>query len=187
MYNFYYNIIDRYFSDFEFSREKTWERIYPLISNHYGIMFEDFCIDYIKENPEILPFIPEKIGKNWGKVPGKKNESYDIDIVAYDENNILYGECKWTNKKIGKEALNKLVERASYFNIKDKKEYFILFSKTGFKKDIKTLKNINLILISAKDFEKEIINDNKSEFIGLAGKIDIDEKEIESLRERSKL
>ena len=88
-YNFYFNIIDRYFSAFEFDSEMTYNRVYPLIQNHLGIMFERFCIQYLKENPDILPFTPHKIGKHWGKIPGTKNESYDIDIIAYDENNII--------------------------------------------------------------------------------------------------
>lgn len=152
MYNFFYNVIDRYFSDFEFDKEKTWERVFPLINNHYGIMFENFCIEYIKENPEILPFVPEKIGKNWGKIPGKRNESYDIDIIAYDEENVLFGECKWTNTKIGIRILNNLKERASYLNIQNKKIYYILFSKKGFTEELEKLENKNLLLISPGDF-----------------------------------
>jgi hypothetical protein len=44
-------------------------------------------------------------------------------------------------------------------------------------------KSMEIILIEAEDETK----DNISKFLDLAGKIDIDEKEIDSLRERSKL
>lgn len=34
-----------------------------------------------------------------GEGSSQKNESYDIDLVAYDDENVLFGECKWSNKK----------------------------------------------------------------------------------------
>jgi hypothetical protein len=46
-------------------------------------------------------------------------------------------------------------------------------------------KSMEIILIEAEDEDET--KDNISKFLDLAGKIDIDEKEIDSLRERSKL
>jgi len=43
-----------------------------------------------------LPFVFEKIGKQWRNNPIKRKEA-EIDIVAYDNENILFGECKWKN------------------------------------------------------------------------------------------
>lgn len=151
-YNFYFNIIDRYFSAFEFDNEKTYQRIYPLIHNHLGIMFERFCMQLLKENPDKLPFIPEKIGKHWGKVPGTKDQSYDIDIVAYDKENILFCECKWREKKIALEDYHSLVKRSGYLSYGNRKSYYCLFSKSGFEKDVENLKNDQLLLFS---YEKD--------------------------------
>ena len=147
-YNFYFNIIDRYFSAFEFDSEKTYKRIYPLIPNHLGIMFERFCMQLIKENPGMLPFIPEQIGKHWGKVPGTKDQSYDIDIIAYDEKNILFGECKWREKKVSLEDYHSLVKRSGYLSYGDKTLYYCLFSKSGYEEGVENLKNEHVLLFS---------------------------------------
>ena len=147
-YNFYFNNIDRYFSAFEFDSEKTYKRIYPLIPNHLGIMFERFCMQLIKENPGMLPFTPEKIGKHWGRVPGTKDQSYDIDIIAYDEENVILCECKWREKKVSLEDYHSLVKRSGYLSYGEKSVYYCLFSKSGFEKSVEKLKNEKLLLFS---------------------------------------
>jgi len=145
-YNFYFNIIDRYFSAFEFDSEMTYNRVYPLIQNHLGIMFERFCIQYLKENPDILPFTPHKIGKHWGKIPGTKNESYDIDIIAYDENNIIFCECKWREKKVSLQDYQLLLKRSGFLETGDREVYYCLFSKSGFERSVQEMKNEKLLL-----------------------------------------
>jgi len=151
LYRFYFNIVDRYFSEFEFDKSTTYEKIYDLFPNHYGNCFEDFCRDYILQNPGILTFIPEKIGKNWGKVPGTKDKTYDIDLIAYDENNIVFVECKWTNKKIGVEEYALLRERSKYVNHSCENVYYLFFSKKGFKTELEKYREENIIFIDMED------------------------------------
>jgi len=154
LYSFYFNIIDRYFSEFEFDNQNTYERIYPNLSNHFGIMFETICERFLIENQHSLPFLPEKIGKHWGKRPNEsgQKESFDIDIVAYDSDNILFCECKWKGRQMGVQDFLKLKTDSSYVNSGRKKPFYALFSKSGFSKELRELKIETLFLFTPKDF-----------------------------------
>ena len=112
-----------------------------------GPIFEEIC--------QKIPKNYSKIGKWWYK----ENE---IDIVALNEERpeILLGECKWTNQKVGKKLLEKLKRKAEKVRWKNKerKEKYCLFSKSGFKDEIKEIsanKN-NLELYNLNRIKKEI-------------------------------
>lgn len=77
------------------------KKIKPFINNFIGTVYEEICIDYLKilNKNKALPFIFEKIGKWWGNNPYKKCEE-EIDIIALDEDNIIFGECKWQDSDI---------------------------------------------------------------------------------------
>ena len=70
-----------------------------------------------------------KIGTWW-------YQDQEIDIVAVNDrkNTILFGECKWTKKKMNQktyEQLRKKTNDVKWHN-KERKEEFVLFSKSGF-------------------------------------------------------
>ncbi|WDU83040.1 ATP-binding protein [Caloramator sp. Dgby_cultured_2] len=124
------------------------EKIKPFMNDFLGLVYEDICLDYIKllNRDKKLPFIAEKIGKWWGNNPYKKREE-EIDIVALNKDNIIFGECKWKNQLVGMETLRDLMEKSTLFNHPNK--YYILFSKSGFTDELveyaKTNSNILLI------------------------------------------
>ncbi len=62
----------------------------------------------------------------------------EIDIVAFDEKNIAFIECKWTNKSVGLSVLNRLKEKSMLVNSSSLKKYFILFSKSGFSNSLRS-------------------------------------------------
>ncbi len=88
-------------------------------------------------------------GKNKSKEEGKNIE--EIDIVAYSQerNEILFGECKWTDKKISVSLIDKLRKKSSILleNYNNCNVIYALFSKSGFIGDINTLKDKNIILM----------------------------------------
>ena len=63
----------------------------------------------------------------------------------------MLGECKWRNADINMEILRQLLERGNLFHYA--KQYYMLFSKTGFTKDVKEyVENTpNIKLISFND------------------------------------
>lgn len=113
------------------------ESIIDLIARNY----ENFAIEFIKKNYADFNYA----GKWWDK-----NE--EIDVVGLNESTkeILFGEVKWSNKKVGTDIYRELKRKAELvdWNKEDRKERFALFSKSGFTKDMKELaKNENVTLI----------------------------------------
>ena len=98
-----------------------------------------------------------KIGR-WWDVIGKVQ--YEIDLVALDEDNnqILFGESKWSNKKIGINIFKELKEKSRFvnWNINNRKEKYILFSKSGFTDEIMEFARIEKNLILVEKDEKII-------------------------------
>jgi uncharacterized protein len=94
-----------------------------------GDVYEDVCRElcrgFMKEG--VLQFTD--IGRWWSK-------NQEIDIVALDdeENVIYFGECKWSNKKVGVDIYENLVEKSKHvdWHAGKRKERFMLFSKSGF-------------------------------------------------------
>ncbi len=94
--------------------------------NFVSFVYEDYVKEQILQDPiKYLGFVPLKIGRWW-------NNKEEIDIVAFDDKNIAFIECKWTNKSVGLSVLNRLKEKSLLVNSSSLKKYFILFSKSGF-------------------------------------------------------
>jgi AAA+ ATPase superfamily predicted ATPase len=96
-----------------------------------------------------LPFKYTRIGRWWDK-------NTEIDIVGLNENTkeIILGECKYTNEKPGVDLFYQLIQKGKEvpWNKNDRKEYYILFSKSGFTFDLLNLSkernNLKLISLS---------------------------------------
>lgn len=116
---------------------------YPLdkIKNEFNLwvskIYEELARETLFSNLQI-PFPIKKLGRWW-------NNNEEIDIVALGDKDIIFGECKWSNKKVGLSVLFSLKEKSKKvnWNNNSRKEYFILFSKEGFSED--------LIALSQKD------------------------------------
>lgn len=115
-----------------------------------GFIFEEICRQYLYQ-PEIyttLPFLFGKMGRWWGTNP-QKHRQEEIDIVALgdNQNQILFGECKWQNAKTDVMVFRTLLERGGLFHCPEK--YFYVFSKAGFEKNTEEIaKQYNIKRIS---------------------------------------
>lgn len=110
--------------------------IYPLerVKDSFNLWVSKIYEDLARESVLYLatpPFPIKKIGRWWDK-------SEEIDIVALGENKILFGECKWSSKKVGLSVLFALKEKSKKvsWNNQNREEYFILFSKAGFSDEL---------------------------------------------------
>ena len=104
-------------------------------------IYEDLARESMWEN---VPFPLLKVGRWWDK-------NTEVDIVALGENNkIVFGECKYSKKQVGLNVLKELQEKVKNikWNNKNREEYFILFSKSGFSEELEELaqKEKNIIL-----------------------------------------
>lgn len=153
-FDFYFSVVKPILPIIEFAPEKARELLKEKISQYLGIKFEETCLKFIFENPDVLGFTPAEIGKYWGKVPGRKSESFDVDIVAFDEKNLLLGECKWTNKEVGIGEYHKLIEKSSMLEVKRDSVKYMLLSKSGFTPELLRMKSEKLILLTPEEIVK---------------------------------
>ena len=81
----------------------------------------------------------------------KQKKQIEIDMMSTQNDNALFGECKWTNDKVDIDILDNLIDKCSQFDYKSKTWY--LFSKSGFEESLidKDNKESNIHLISLND------------------------------------
>jgi AAA+ ATPase superfamily predicted ATPase len=75
-------------------------------------------------------FFPmDKVGRWWDK-----NEEIDIVALSENEKKALFGEAKWSNRPVGVDLYENLKRKTHLvdWNRGERKEYFCLFSKSGF-------------------------------------------------------
>ncbi|MHB1041051.1 MAG: hypothetical protein ACYC34_12055, partial [Desulfobacteria bacterium] len=73
-------------------------------------------------------------------IVGKEGE---IDIVglAEDESTVVFGEARWSVNPVGTDILNELEKKARLVDWRkgERKEYFVLFSRSGFTETLEKL------------------------------------------------
>lgn len=133
----------------------VWKkRIKPDLNHYMGHMFEQICKDYLlRENSHgQLPILFTNIGRWWGTDKTKRQE-VEIDLVANDGTNYLFGECKWRNEAADYTVLSGLREKADIFCKQRDRTWFVLFSKSGFTDAVleASLQSDDIILITPDD------------------------------------
>ncbi len=80
----------------------------------------------------------------------------EFDLLSITSNKkIILGECKYKGRKVCKNELNKLKEKAYQSGISV--NIYVLFSKDGFSKELKHSKNNNLLLFDLNDFKELLL------------------------------
>ncbi|MBI2996167.1 MAG: ATP-binding protein [Candidatus Melainabacteria bacterium] len=106
--------------------------------------YEKVCMELVLDFQDKF-FIFERIGRWWEK-------DNEIDIVATSSRTkeILFGEVKWSSKQVGTNILEALKSKAKLvdWNINNRKEYYVLFGKSGFTPSlIKQARKENVLLV----------------------------------------
>ena len=115
-----------------YEREVTKERLSAFV----GHRFEGICEAYLKERfyEGKMPFFAETLGRWWGSNPVLKRQE-EIDIVALDDDNALFCECKYTAGKFGEKELKDLEDSALCISRPNK--HFMIFAKNGVSNGVK--------------------------------------------------
>jgi len=103
-----------------------------LVDAHIAYVYEDVCMEKMWElnAGDTWDFHFDKVGRWW-------DSHTEIDIVALDKEgkHVIFGECKyWTNSIVGVDVLRELEQKSRQveWNRGSRKDYFILFSISGF-------------------------------------------------------
>ncbi|WP_129408582.1 ATP-binding protein [Marinitoga lauensis] len=116
--------------------ERLAEKVLAEINMYTSFTFEKIAKQYIEKVEN-----PQKIGKWW-------NKDVEIDLVAINEDTLIVGEYKFTNKKVDNRVLQKLQLKTQKMieELKFEPENIIyyLFSKSGFY-NIEESSNIKLV------------------------------------------
>lgn len=136
---FWYTYVFSTRSMLEINRDAVISKIASSYDYYLGHVFEEIAKQYLIDLNAAgkMPFVFERIGRQWGKVPGKqKNENaYEIDLVALNEGSkeILFVECKWQTLtgKNAKKILQDLKDRSGsvQWHAGERKEYFAVVAK----------------------------------------------------------
>lgn len=141
---FWFNFIE---PNMEYLAKGEYHKVLEKIQKHFesfvSLTFEDLSNELVKKifNNKIV-----EIGSYWDK-------KIEIDLLCkLSSDTIIAGECKWKNHKISKNILNSLVHKTIVSNLNA--NYFILFSKRGFSKELHNLNTQNIFLYDMKAFER---------------------------------
>jgi len=132
-FRFWFQYVFPFKSDLEIGRySHVFDQFDQSFNALESFVYEAVCREIIFDFEKQL-FSIERIGRWW--VPDK-----EIDIVGISarEQKIVFGECKWSSKAVGTNILYDLQDKAKVvqWGRGKRKEYFILFSKSGFTPDM---------------------------------------------------
>lgn len=158
MFRFWYRFVPKNASIISRgAAELAYKRIEPELSSYMGGVFEEICKQYLWKLliDGKCPVSFSDIGRWWG-TDSKTKSQEEIDIVGTAGDSALFGECKWTNEKIGTGILETLVERSNLFTYK--KKHFYLFAKNGFTKGCtdKSSEMDNVTLVAYADMLPDV-------------------------------
>jgi len=120
------------------------ERFANRKSEFLQLPFTELSHEVLKLSMKEDPIV--EIGTYW-------DNKIELDIYAKTKSGkTIVGSCKYTNSKIKKSELSRLQEICDKANIEA--DIFVLFSKSGYSSELKSLKGENLKLFTIKNFKK---------------------------------
>lgn len=114
--------------------EEDWvaDRIMESLDHHAAGYYETVCAQAVREGLLDGRF-PERYrtGGRWWH----RNE--EIDLVALDEDGgaVLFGECKWSARPVGRNVLEELTAKSGLVQVpgpRQRERRYVLFSRSGF-------------------------------------------------------
>ena len=135
-------------------RDGNYEEFFKQFENRkvelFNLVFEQLSHELIKTNiknkniPLVAGHTIVKLGRYW-------DDDIDIDLLVETKNGkVIAGECKYTNSKVKKSVLTNLKEKCKKAKIDV--DVFVLFSKSGYSSELKSLKSDTLKLYTVKNF-----------------------------------
>ncbi len=149
-FNFWFRFISKNFGEIEnWQIDPSWRKFKKEFDAYLSFIFEKVCREFL-------------LGTNYAEVGRWWYKDKEIDILGLNEqeNKILFGECKWSKNPVGLEVLQDLEKKSKYvrWGKEKRKEQYALFSKSGFKKDLKELRRKDLLLYDLDNLKKNFMS-----------------------------
>lgn len=114
-----------------------------IVAENYELAAQEVLHQY---QDRIFTF--HKVGRWWDK-----NEEIDIVALNNKTGDILFGEVKWSNKKVGTDIYEYLIRKSQKvdWTTKNRKEHFCLFSKSGFTAEMQKRAKEEKVFLFEKD------------------------------------
>ena len=147
-FRFWFQYVFPYKSDLEIQRyDEVLRKMKESFKMLEGWTYEAVCRQMINDFRDEL-FTFERVGKWW-----EDNEEIDVVALNSQTKDILFGEAKWSQKQVGTNIYAELKEKATRVDWKkgSRKEHYILFSKSGFTKDMVELARRDGVYLIHKD------------------------------------
>ena len=141
-YRFWFGFVEPYAKDLSQKRsQEFFENFEKHFSRLSSLVFEQLSNQLLNlyYNNQL-----KSMGSYWDK-----NSEFDI-LAKTKSGEIILGECKYKNRKVCKNELSKLKQKAEISGIKV--NTYTLFSKNGFSNELIHGNNENLLLFELKDF-----------------------------------
>ena len=72
----------------------------------------------------------------------------EIDVIAFDQRNLLLGECKYRSKAVGVQELESLRLKGEFVQAKGRQLHYLLASKSGFTNELLALQDPHVMLVN---------------------------------------
>ncbi len=101
------------------SIESAFAYMKENLGQYLGHVFEDICIEYVRKHGY------PKAGRWWKGPVG-------IDIVASDDDSMLFAECEYRNEPTDADLIDELMDKSKIIGTRRLAARYALFSKSGF-------------------------------------------------------
>ena len=131
-------------------------------SEYLGFVYEDIvrssCYRFAAAGK--LPFMPFTVGKWWGgiSINGAWSES-EVDLIAYNDSEIIVGECKYRNKAAGIGEFEHLKMKAEFIPVSGRQIHYLIASRSGFTPELEDLYS---------EYHNALILIDKTDIIGVS-------------------
>lgn len=152
-----YNIIDNYVAfwfQYVFRNRKLLEEgrtneVLKIIKTTTNFLLSKNYEEIAKE------IVLKNLPKNFSEAGRWWNKDAEIDVVGLNNETkeIIFGEAKWSEKKVGTNIYSELKKKSELVDWRkgDRGEYYILFSKSGFTEDMLNIARGEKVFLVEKD------------------------------------
>jgi AAA+ ATPase superfamily predicted ATPase len=138
-FRFWFTYVLPYKSQLELGNtDYVLNKIQENFNGFVSPVYENLAISYLSKNYHVL-----KCGRWWDR-------HEEIDAVGIGEDFLIVAECKYSNKKVGIDILQKLQEKAKKIDSPYPIKHYVLFSKSDFTEELKKLQSKEVVLIRDK-------------------------------------